>query len=129
MSLKSIFTFLTSIPSLINSNKKFELVYHNFNFKFFSDDREPTSSIEIEPNNRGQNYDGIHPPLLPNDLNQVRQVLPKWQIATGVSTQRATLKPGSAPQKATLLTKNGPQDVSSSTNHHHRPSTYIFLFS
>ena len=47
----------------------------------------------------------------------MRQVLPKWQIATGVSTQRATLKPGSAPQKATLLTKNGPQDVSASTDY------------
>ena len=95
-----------------------------FNLKIFSDDREPTSSIEIEPNNRGQNYDGIHPPLLPNDLNQVRQVLPKWQIATGVSTQRATLKPGSAPQKATLLTKNGPQDVSAITR---TTKTYLLI--
>ena len=94
--------------------------------KIFSDDREPTSSIEIEPNNRGQNYDGIHPPLLPNDLNQVRQVLPKWQIATGVSTQRATLKPGSAPQKATLLTKNGPQDVSAIDQNHQDLLTYFF---
>ena len=120
---------MTSIPSLINSNNKNRISIVQFQFKFFSDDREPTSSIEIEPNDRGQNYDGIHPPLPPNDLNQVRQVLPKWQIATGVSTQRATLKPGSAPQKATLLTKNGPQDVSSSSDHHLRPSTYIFPFS
>ena len=90
-----------------------------------TDDREPTSSIEIEPNNRGQNYDSIHPPLLPNDLNQVRQVLPKWQIATGVSTQRATLKPGSAPQKATLLTKNGPQDVSAIDQNHQDLLTYF----
>ena len=58
---------------------------------------------------------------LAND--QVR-LLPKWQIvgagASGVkaSTSKplqrpvASLKPGSAPQKATLLTENGPQDVS-----------------
>ena len=90
----------------------------NFNLKIFSDDREPTSSIEIEPIRGQQHYNGIHPPLPTNDLNQVRQVLPKWQIATGVSTQRATLKPGSAPQKATLLTKNGPQDVSAIDQNH-----------
>ena len=54
----------------------------------------------------------------------MRQVLPKWQIATGVSTQRATLKPGSAPQKATLLTKNGPQDVSAIDQD---LLTYLFL--
>ena len=54
-----------------------------------------------------------------------RRILPKWQIvggkslATSASTtskplQRsvASLKPGSAPQKATLLTKEGPIDVS-----------------
>ena len=53
--------------------------------------------------------------------SQVR-LLPKWQIVGSASAssgskphQRpslASLKPGSAPQKATLLTKNGPQDVS-----------------
>ena len=107
----------------------FKKMLLNFDFKIFSDDREPTSSIEIESIRGQQHYNGIHPPLPTNDLNQVRQVLPKWQIATGVSTQRATLKPGSAPQKATLLTKNGPQDVSSSSDHHLRPSTYIFPFS
>lgn len=50
--------------------------------------------------------------------DQVR-LLPKWQIVGGSapgtksSSHRplATLKPGSKPQKATLLTKNGPQDV------------------
>ena len=55
----------------------------------------------------------------------MRQVLPKWQIATGVSTQRATLKPGSAPQKATLLTKNGPQDVSAIDQNHQDLLTYF----
>ena len=73
---------------------------------FFLDDREPSSSIEA----------GYYAGAQPQSNDQVR-VLPKWQIvssgASGTSsTQRASLKPGSAPQKATLLTKNGPQDVS-----------------
>ena len=43
--------------------------------------------------------------------------LPKWQIVGSAASkplQRpvASLKPGSAPQKATLLTQNGPVDVS-----------------
>ena len=50
-----------------------------------------------------------------------RRILPKWQIVGGKSLDTASkplqrpvasLKPGSAPQKATLLTKEGPIDVS-----------------
>ena len=48
------------------------------------------------------------------------RILPKWQIVGSAASkplQRpvASLKPGSAPQKATLLTQNGPVDVSTDT--------------
>ena len=71
---------------------------------------EPSSSTEVTGGRHQQQP-------LSND-QQVR-VLPKWHIVTAsrtpvssIAAQRGSLKPGSAPQKATLLTKNGPQDVS-----------------
>ena len=53
-------------------------------------------------------------------LEDQARVLPKWQIVGSAASkplQRpvASLKPGSAPQKATLLTQNGPVDVSTDT--------------
>ena len=56
-----------------------------------------------------------------DEVSRPTRSLPKWQIVGGKSLaaaskplQRpvASLKPGSAPQKATLLTKEGPIDVS-----------------
>ena len=61
-------------------------------------------------------------PAASNDeVSSPTRTLPKWQIVGGKSLSAASkplqrpvasLKPGSAPQKATLLTKEGPIDVS-----------------
>ena len=79
-------------------------------FFSFLGNMEPSSSTEVTSGRHQQQP-------LSND-QQVR-VLPKWHIVTAsrtpassIAAQRGSLKPGSAPQKATLLTKNGPQDVS-----------------
>ena len=104
----SIFYF-----GLINNHSSIWSIFCTFSFGInwfiFVDEDEasrPTSSSESVSNTAA---------------SQVR-LLPKWQIVGSASAssgskphQRpslASLKPGSAPQKATLLTKNGPQDVS-----------------
>ena len=60
--------------------------------------------------------------LSPHQEQPQVRVLPKWQIVSSASDRQpqaqrriASLKPGSAPQKATLLTKSGPQDVRKSS--------------